>query len=449
MHDRDARHQVQLVDQVLIALVQVHGAGVQGRVRAMLVGRAQQLTRLADDDRVDVTGSGADVDRAVRGFPPTIVPGLPALHQFFALDHPLDRPHHIGHVSEERELLLTDRQLARRASQVRLQDVRVRRVDHRRLGRLVEQVLGMVHEVLVERIVLRHQHRERVAVPSPRAPGLLPHRSARARVAGQHGGVERADVDAELECVRRRDREQFAVRQLPLELPTILGQVAGAIRLDPRALLRVAHVATGELGQQLRGSPRPGEADRADVVLDQPRHQPRRLGERAPPCPVVLVDDRRVPEREQLLARRRGVGGDLVEREPRQAGRQLTGVPDRRARQHPPWRTAVMRDHPSQPPEHHGHVRPEHAPAHVRLVDDDEREPEEEVGPPGVVGQERQVQHVRIRHHEVRVLPDQRPLRARRVAVVDGRLHLRDREGPHRSELVPRKGFRGEEVERR
>ena len=106
-----------------------------------------------------------------------------------------------------------------------------------------------------------------------------------------------------------------------------------------------------------------------------------------------------------------------------------------------------MRDHPPQPPEHHGHVRPEHAPAHVRLVDDHEREPEEEVGPPGVVGQERQVQHVRVGHHQVRVLPDQRPLRARRVAVVDGRLHLRDREGTHRSELVPRKGFRGEEVE--
>ena len=270
VHDRDARHQVQLVDQVLVALVQVHGAGMQRRVRAMLVGRAEQLTRLADDDRVDVPGPGADVDRAVRGLPPAIVPGLPAPHQFFALDHAIDRPSDVGHVPEERELLLTDRQLARRASQVRFQHVRVRRVDHGRLGRLVEQVLGMVHEVLVERIVLRHQHREGVPVPAPGSPGLLPHGGARARVAGQHGGVERADVDAELEGVRRRDREQLAVGQLPLELPTILGQVAGSVRLDPRALLRVAHVATRELGQQLRGSSRPGEADGADVVLDQP-----------------------------------------------------------------------------------------------------------------------------------------------------------------------------------
>ena len=107
-----------------------------------------------------------------------------------------------------------------------------------------------------------------------------------------------------------------------------------------------------------------------------------------------------------------------------------------------------MRDESPQPPQRHRHVRPEHAAADMGLVDDDQGEPEEEVGPPGVVGQERQVQHVRVRHHEVRVLADQRAFRARRVAVVDRRLHLRDRQRADGAELIPREGLRREEVQR-
>ena len=60
----------------------------------------------------------------------------------------------------------------------------------------------------------------------------------------------------------------------------------------------------------------------------------------------------------------------------------------------------------------------------------------------------RQVQHVRIRHHQVRVLADQRPLGARRVAVVHGSLHLRDRERTDRPELIARERLRREQVER-
>ena len=306
----------------------------------------------------------------------------------------------------------------------------------------------MVHEVLVERVVLGHQDRERVGVATARTAGLLPHRCARAGIAGEHGGVERADVDPELERVRGRDRQQFAVRQLALDRPAVLRQIAGSVRLDACALLRVAHVPPCELRQQLGGAPGPGEADRADVLLDELRHQPRRLGERAPSCAGVLVDDRRVPEREQLLARRCGVGHDLVERQPRQARRELTGVADRGARQHPARVAAVVGDQPPEPAERHRHVRPEHAAAHVRLVDHHQRQAEEEVRPPGVVREQGEVQHVGVRHHQVRVLTDQRALGARRVPVVDRRLHLRDRQRADGAELVPGEGLGREEVER-
>ena len=91
----------------------------------------------------------------------------------------------------------------------------------------------------------------------------------------------------------------------------------------------------------------------------------------------------------------------------------------------------------------------EDAAEHVRLVDHHEGEPQEEVGPPGVIGEQRRVEHVGVRQHEVRVRPDQRAFRPRRVPVVDGRFELRELERTDRAELVAREGLRREEEQRR
>ena len=147
--------------------------------------------------------------------------------------------------------------------------------------------------------------------------------------------------------------------------------------------------------------------------------------------------------------RRRGVVGDLDDVvEAREPARELARVPDGRAREAPPRGAAVVRDEAPQPSQHHRDVRTEHSAAHVGLIDDHERQSQEEVGPARVVGEERQVQHVGVRHHEVRVRSDQGALRLRRVAVVDGGLDLRQLQGTHRSQLVARERLRREQVER-
>ena len=58
------------------------------------------------------------------------------------------------------------------------------------------------------------------------------------------------------------------------------------------------------------------------------------------------------------------------------------------------------------------------------------------------------MEHVGVRQHEVRVRPDQRPFRPRRVAVVDGRLELRELQRADRAELVARERLRREEEQR-
>ena len=170
LHGSDARDEVELLHEELLAEVQVDRARVQGRVGAMLVGRAEQLTGVVDHDRVDVAAAGAHVDGSVGRVLAAVVPGVATPHELAALGHRLDRGAHLGAVAEERELVVAKGHFPRGAAKMRLADVRVRRVDHRGLGRLVEQVPRMVHEVLVERIVLGDEHGERVGVaPCPRA----------------------------------------------------------------------------------------------------------------------------------------------------------------------------------------------------------------------------------------------------------------------------------------
>jgi hypothetical protein len=54
------------------------------------------------------------------------------------------------------------------------QDVRVLGINHGVLARPLEDVVGMPHEVLVERVVLRDEHGQRGFAPAAGAPGPLP-----------------------------------------------------------------------------------------------------------------------------------------------------------------------------------------------------------------------------------------------------------------------------------
>ena len=232
----------------------------------------------------------------------------------------------------------------------------------------------------------------------------------------------------ELERVRRGHGEEVPVGEPPLDLPAVLREVARAVGTIRSRSGRVAHLPPGELREQLGRPPGPREPDRPDVrsSTSSPISHGR-LGEGAPPPPGLLVDDRRVPQGEELVAGgAAAVLDDSSTSRPVRRAASSPGLPTVALARHQRGLAAVVRDQAPEPPQHHRDVRAEHAAAHVRLVDHDERETEEEVRPPRVVGQDRQMEHVGVRQHEVRVLPDQRPLGLRRVAVVGGRPDLRE-----------------------
>ena len=156
------------------------------------------------------------------------------------------------------------------------EDTRVRVVEDRRLDPAAEQLVRLAHEVLVERVLGRDEHGEPVPAP-PRAAPLLAQRGDRAREADGDHGVEKPDVDAELERVGRGDAEQVALGEPPLDLAPLLGRVAGAVRRETRV---VVEPLGGEAVDQLRRLAALGEGQRPQAALDEARLELRRLGER-------------------------------------------------------------------------------------------------------------------------------------------------------------------------
>ncbi len=119
--------------------------------------------------------------------------------------------------------------LVRRAGQMGVQHVGVGRVDHRRLGRSGEDLVGVGHVPLVELVVAGHQDHDRLLGLAPGPTGLLPHRRDGAREAVEHACVESADVDPQLERGGGDDAAEVTAEQLALDLSALRGQVAAAI----------------------------------------------------------------------------------------------------------------------------------------------------------------------------------------------------------------------------
>ena len=450
-HERAARLQVERLDLEHAPAVQVHGALVRRAERAPPVDGPEQLARRELDDREAVAARRAQRDRAgrvVAGVARDIGAARPPPQRARRLE-PLRR----GRQGRPEPLVVVgrDRSLVRRAEHVRGVDLLVLGIEDRRLDGPVEELVGMAAEELVQRVLARDVDRQ----PAPAPPGPAPHlaqRRDRARERDADRRVERADVDAQLQRVRGDDAEQLAVDEPLLQLAPLLRRVARAVGRDPRRQLGAPALLQrelGELGHQLDGLARLHEDDRARALAHELGEQVGSLGERGAPRGELLVGDRRVPHGDRLLGAGRAVAvdhRDVVE--PGQPLGQLARVGDRRARQQEARLGAVGRRDPAQPPQHVGDVRAEDAAVDVRLVDDDDGEVGEHVGPRAVVGQHAEVEHVRVREDHVRAAPDLAALLARRVAVVDRRPGALDAERVQRPCLVLRERLGRIEVER-
>ena len=202
-------------------------------------------------------------------------------------------------------------------AQVRGEHVGVVRVQDGGLDGLVEERLGVVDEIGVQRVVAGDQDGEGSLPGAARPAGLLPQRGAGAGVAGDEHGVEAGDVHAQFERGGGGQAEQLAVVQRAFEGAALLGQVAAAVGGDPvrQRAVDLREPFLGDQGDQFGAAPGAYEGDGAHALDGEVGEQVGGLRGGGPADGralfAVQFGQRRLPQREDQLAARRGVLRDL------------------------------------------------------------------------------------------------------------------------------------------
>ena len=370
---------------------------------------------VVDHEVVGADGAQAHAVRRVgvgRPEPPVAGP----VEDPFLLEH----PEQLFQVLVAETFPLAEGQLEGGALEVLDQDLEVLRIDQTALGRPFEEVVRVLDDELVDGGRVRHQHRRRGSAAASRPSRLLPGGGDRSRVAGDHRDVEAADVDAQFQRVRGDDAEDAPVLDAVLDLPPLLRQVSAAVAADP-----VAPVGSGldvllqVLDEHLGLGPGAGEHDRLQVALQETPGDPARLAHRRAADSEFGIHHRGVVEQEEAF-RPGGAApfheGDGTFGEPL---RQLARVGDGGGTENELGRRAVVGAHPAEPAEQVGQMAAEHPAVGVHLVDHDEAQVLEELGPLRVVGEDARMEHVRVRDDDVRPGADAAPGVARGVPVVD------------------------------
>ena len=312
-----------------------------------------------------------------------------------------------------------ERKLKGGAFDVARQDQEVVGVDEGPLGRLAEEVIWVVHDVLVQWAGARNQHSAGDIVPAACPSRLLPGAGDGSGIPAHDAGVQLADVDPQLQGVGRDHAPHLPLSKATLDLPPLLGKVAPPVAANSAISRRTRAQVVHQIGkEELSGGARSGEDDGLDVVLDEVRGHPPRLVDHRAPDPQLGIHDGRVVKDEVLPA----FGGAVVVDHDylflHQSGGQLLGVGDGGRRQDEHRVRSVEPADPLEPPDHVGQMAPEDAAVLVDFVDYHKAQVLEEAHPLRVMRKDAGVKHVGIGDHDVAHGSDRLPRADRRVAIV-------------------------------
>ena len=417
--DRPAGTEVELRDLPVRAQVHVDRAGMERGEGSAGLDLADYLARVPIDDQNRVGRARPErYPRCDEPRPPwnQSFPGLPEDALPDQVVRRLRRT-----LPEPPPLVRPEGQFVGGRGQVASCDLGGGMVEDRRLDRSVEELIRVATEVLVEPVRPGHVDRQATAFPAGPAPHL-PEAGDRPGEVDADRRVEVAHVYPQLERVGCGDPEQLAGREAGLDVPPLGRGVAGAVRCDPLGQVGPAlrhEPLGGELADQFDAPAALHEADRPYLEGDEVGQQVGGLGDRRTPCARCLVDQRWVPDHDLPFGGGRPTFGYLAEVLSDQPLGEFDRIGDRRrGEQEAGCRTVCCAD-PPEPPDHVRDVRAEDAAVGVGLVDHHPVEPFEEVPPRLVVGQDPDVEHVGVGHHQVRFPADRGPAVPWGIPVVD------------------------------
>ncbi len=142
-----------------------------------------------------------------------------------------------------------DGQFERRAFQMVDENFEIVGLNVSVLGRTAEEIIGMLHDELIQRSRRRNEHRARASAAPPRAPGPLPGGSNRAWITGHHASVQRSDINSQFQCVRGHHSSNSSVAQTTFDFPPFVRQISAAVAADRFWLARLRRIRLLQIGE--------------------------------------------------------------------------------------------------------------------------------------------------------------------------------------------------------
>ena len=165
-----------------------------------------------------------------------------------------------------------------------------------------EKIVGMLHDELIERSGRRHEHSARSPAAAPRASRALPRGRDRSSISRHHARIERADVDAQLQRIRRHHAADAPLAKAALDLAALARQIAAAIAANRLRLPRLRAIGLLQIREQHLGvQPAVGEHNRLQLARKKFLSHARRLVQIAAANPQVAVHHRRIVKNEKLF----------------------------------------------------------------------------------------------------------------------------------------------------
>ncbi|GBC97077.1 hypothetical protein HRbin16_02896 [bacterium HR16] len=263
--------------------------------------------------------------------------------------------------------------------------------------RLSEEILRVAHQVLVQRVVLRHEDNHRFPVAPPRPARLLPCAGDTAGVACHHHHIQSTDVHPQFQRVGADYTQQFTVEKPAFDLAPLLRRVARTIRhqsflqLGGAPFRQLVSIAQYQLG----GHARFGENQRAPARFRQRGHDGSALHIGAQSL-KALADNGWIPQYKIALRTRRTVLLNQRAGQSRERLRRLLRVADCGGGEDKLRTCPVKLRQPTQPAQHQRHMRAKHATIGVHFIHYHIPQFAQETRPGGVVGQDTHMQHVGI-----------------------------------------------------
>src|SRR5690242_207783 len=107
------------------------------------------------------------------------------------------------------------------------------KVDLKFAVRFREDLIWILHVVLISREAVANQHRQRILVSSSRTPALLAKVGNGVGKSNREHTIQRSDVYTKLQSGSCNDAKELAVKHLSLDLSPVLWGIATSVGHDP------------------------------------------------------------------------------------------------------------------------------------------------------------------------------------------------------------------------